>query len=639
MSLVGNLEDLSLGDILQIISLSQKSGVLALASDLGSGRIVFRQGLVQAACLKGAPNDLRELLVARQAIDATAYDSAEALAEQIGVPVERTLASEAGLPAERIESWIREAAEAAILEMFTWPAGDFSFDVRGDLDPEDPQLTVSTGINAQYLAMEGLRLRDERGRDGAEGAAIVDQDAETNPTLEVSVQDSIFGEDLLETDADLMDSDDPLLALAALEDEPLEVDEEILAGPAATVGDRTRAATDEAIDATEVLVARAVERAAEDADKDVEARIEPERPAIRGAENHPTSTLPPMASPEKLPVVLIVPSVVVLEWAKAAIADDFARVHVFQQAEQGLARIRQYLIRGEVPLVVISTATRIDPLSGIHGLGDFAKRLKTQSPRLVLLGLAEQEDDGPAPRTAGLDRVLPHPARRVLGDVGNPEARAAAEALSRALLEAVGAMSGTGRSETPSEKTTARPSEDSEQLDRLEAAKAQLEESTSRGEVLPVILEFAAELFARVAILIVRESEVFAIAGRGLPALEVDPLESTSPTSISAIEPGWLAQVIETGRSQVACPQTAADRALIELLGGGVPEQAFIAPVESDSSVIALLYADQGPATEASPAAAMPETSSLEELLQHAGLALDRAALARALWEVDGDAR
>ena len=29
MSLVGNLEDLSLGDILQIISLSQKSGVLA----------------------------------------------------------------------------------------------------------------------------------------------------------------------------------------------------------------------------------------------------------------------------------------------------------------------------------------------------------------------------------------------------------------------------------------------------------------------------------------------------------------------------------------------------------------------------------------------------------------------------------
>ncbi|HKK52148.1 MAG TPA: DUF4388 domain-containing protein, partial [Myxococcota bacterium] len=46
MSLVGNLEDLSLGDILQIISLSQKSGVLVLQSSQGEGRIVFRDGLV-----------------------------------------------------------------------------------------------------------------------------------------------------------------------------------------------------------------------------------------------------------------------------------------------------------------------------------------------------------------------------------------------------------------------------------------------------------------------------------------------------------------------------------------------------------------------------------------------------------------
>ncbi len=59
MSLVGNLEDLSLGDILQIISLSQKSGVLELSSDQGCARIVFRSGLVHAALLKGEPNSLR----------------------------------------------------------------------------------------------------------------------------------------------------------------------------------------------------------------------------------------------------------------------------------------------------------------------------------------------------------------------------------------------------------------------------------------------------------------------------------------------------------------------------------------------------------------------------------------------------
>ena len=53
MSLVGNLEDLSLGDLLQIVSLSQKSGVLALESAAGKGLIVFRAGLVYAAGIKG----------------------------------------------------------------------------------------------------------------------------------------------------------------------------------------------------------------------------------------------------------------------------------------------------------------------------------------------------------------------------------------------------------------------------------------------------------------------------------------------------------------------------------------------------------------------------------------------------------
>ena len=49
MSLVGSLEDLGLGDILQVISLSRKSGVLLLRSDRGEGRIIFRDGLIRGA--------------------------------------------------------------------------------------------------------------------------------------------------------------------------------------------------------------------------------------------------------------------------------------------------------------------------------------------------------------------------------------------------------------------------------------------------------------------------------------------------------------------------------------------------------------------------------------------------------------
>jgi hypothetical protein len=136
-----------------------------------------------------------------------------------------------------------------------------------------------------------------------------------------------------------------------------------------------------------------------------------------------------------MPVVLIDPDVTVLEWVKAAIEEDFVRVHVFQKADQGLARIRQYLIRGEFPLVLLSSDTQIDRLSGIHGLGDFVKRLKAQAPRLVVLGLREDEDASPSEMPSMLDGVLRRPGRRMLSERTAAAGDVASQALARALLE------------------------------------------------------------------------------------------------------------------------------------------------------------------------------------------------------------
>jgi len=44
MGLVGSLEDLGLGDILQIVSLARKSGVLNLSSGEVKGKIIFKDG-------------------------------------------------------------------------------------------------------------------------------------------------------------------------------------------------------------------------------------------------------------------------------------------------------------------------------------------------------------------------------------------------------------------------------------------------------------------------------------------------------------------------------------------------------------------------------------------------------------------
>jgi hypothetical protein len=370
MSLVGNLEDLSLGDIMQIISLSQKFGVLALESECGRGRIVFSAGLVRGACLKdvdGHFSDLRALVVGKGILDPADFDACEARASDLGLTVEEMLRSETSLDIARFDSLLQETVESAVLEMFTWPSGDFSFDVRSEPEKDDPQLILRTGINAQYLAMEGMRMRDEAEHADATGSS--DPEKEQVPCVDELSAAEMFGV-AVEEPANATSTED---------------------------GDRVASGSrDEVAGLGSDSAARPVQ---------VHAR----------------------------PLILIDPDVVVLEWVKQALQDEFRHVHVFQQAEQGLMRIRQYLIRGELPVVLISPEAEIDSLSGIRGLGDFVKRLKAQAAKLPIFGLIEGEQQPAAGAQGGLDGVLARPARKLLREIPTDTDDSPARSLSKAL--------------------------------------------------------------------------------------------------------------------------------------------------------------------------------------------------------------
>src|SRR5437667_12846281 len=56
MSLLGRLEDLSLTDIIQIVYLSRRTGVLEIIDDRGRHTVLFRQGLVVNASSPDHPD-------------------------------------------------------------------------------------------------------------------------------------------------------------------------------------------------------------------------------------------------------------------------------------------------------------------------------------------------------------------------------------------------------------------------------------------------------------------------------------------------------------------------------------------------------------------------------------------------------
>jgi hypothetical protein len=613
MSLVGSLEDLGLGDILQIVSLSRKSGLLLLRSEEGEGRIVFCDGLVRTAFGKGEPEDLKGLLLADGFISEVEFDRVAETAAAHGDPVADVLAQMPNFSKERIDSLRRECVERSVFRMFGWKTGEFSFEIRDEIDERDRELLLPTGINAQYLTMEATRLGDEGKKEGDEGdiefgtiddsaAGAAAQDAADEPGKDASWE---------LPDESSIPEPDP---------EPEE--------PAAEISQeagRSRIA--------DALAEAAIRNADSDAD-DMEPEIAAVASELDAAEWEETEAAGAPAAPAdppgpgRAPLVIIDPNLTALEWQKSVLGPVWQRIHIFQRAEAGISRIRQYLRRGEAPCVLVSDSVPSDPLSGISDSASLIRRLRAHSPHMPIF-LVESGDGSEPCRTDVANGRLQRPADHHLA---NRKAWSRLEAAGAALCEAL-SSNGVAAPEPrqPRQSNGAAASN----LTRLKKMSERLRDPSVRGEVLSLILEFAGECFARAAIFMVRDDAAIGMAQSGLGRAGGPDDEMFCEISIPAHEPAWFREVLERREGIKAPPRNAGDRELAARLGSTVPREAFVAPVESSQQVVALVYVDNLPGGEP-----IGETTSLEIVLHEAGLSLERALLERALAEAadrDGD--
>jgi CheY-like chemotaxis protein len=179
MSLVGNLEELGLGEILQIVSLSRKTGVLSVSSRGGDGSVFFRQGQVVRAVSSACEQNLGEVLIQKEVVDPAILSRALALQQENGFHdcLGAILVNNFGISQEIVEDISREQIKNVVFSLFTWTEGTFRFEVRKSvetvagikLDPQ--QFLLEQGLNPQYLAMEGARIHDEMLHAAEIGAA------------------------------------------------------------------------------------------------------------------------------------------------------------------------------------------------------------------------------------------------------------------------------------------------------------------------------------------------------------------------------------------------------------------------------------------------------------------------------------
>ncbi len=562
MSLVGSLEDLGLGDILQIVSLSRKSGRLLLRSSEGEGRIIFEQGLVRAAFLKGDPEDLRGLLVSGGFVDAEDIDRAVDAAQSAGLPLAEVVTQRIGIGSERIDSLRREQIERAVLRMFEWQVGEFSFEIRDEVDERDLELALPTGINAQYLMMEATRLGDERDGDGGDGVASHEpdgapdnHDAETEPVFS----------------GDPGPGDTPAASAAPIEAPPV------------------REASVEQTPATA-----------------------PDKPAARPS----------------ISLVVIDPELRALEWVKSVLGGIFARVHIFQHSEGGIVRIRQYLARAELPVVLISTNAPADRLTGVSEFAEMLSRLRAQAPRMPIVVMTDESGERP-PGIDAADAVVQRPPCSALVD---RRRRKQVKAAAEALCELLEPWARGGDSSVPSVSGAAPVACAADAAapvlapapGRVDEIIERIRDRSSGADLLTLVLDFAAESFSRVAVFMVRDDVAIGLAQRDLSLADGPDDPALAEMRVPLEEPAWFRQVVERHEPIQAPPSDAGDEALAALLGSAAPSEAYVAPIESDGRVVALLYADNLPDDRP-----LGDTRALAAVLREAGLAFDQALLER----------
>ena len=174
MSFNGDLEHFPLVDVIQLLHMTGKTGVLYLKCPSGESQLVFHEGFFVSANHLNNSVRIGKVLVDMNAI--TPGQLNQALLEQKEAggnrkPLIATLIEQGAIDKETAFKGLETLIEMTIVEVLTWVTGTFSLDVSKKYVSDEyryfpEKLNQEILLNAQAILMDSLRIYDEKMRDG-----------------------------------------------------------------------------------------------------------------------------------------------------------------------------------------------------------------------------------------------------------------------------------------------------------------------------------------------------------------------------------------------------------------------------------------------------------------------------------------
>jgi hypothetical protein len=160
MALEGTLRDFSFADILQLISLQRKTGVLTLRTEENLVTVSFQDGfIVGASTLNQHTEDMIGLiLLKRGEVTEAELEGALRLQEETLQRLGRILIDHHVVPIETVQVALHQQILQIVYRVFRWADGEYHFSQETDIDYDRELLKP---MAADSIIMEGARMTDE----------------------------------------------------------------------------------------------------------------------------------------------------------------------------------------------------------------------------------------------------------------------------------------------------------------------------------------------------------------------------------------------------------------------------------------------------------------------------------------------
>jgi hypothetical protein len=174
VSFTGDLEDLPIVDVMQLLHATRKSGILRLKGRKGESDLVFKDGYIVSASHLNNSVRIGTILIERNIITPEILN--QTLLEQKNAGAERkplivALLDKGLVKDQDAYQGLEHLIELTIVEILTWKRGTFTLEVLRDAIADGyryypGKINREINVDVQGALMDALRVFDEKMRDG-----------------------------------------------------------------------------------------------------------------------------------------------------------------------------------------------------------------------------------------------------------------------------------------------------------------------------------------------------------------------------------------------------------------------------------------------------------------------------------------